>query len=150
MGRSFAVVFLGIFGLAPCVVSCEVAPIAPDDGRTPADDMGFSAVAEWPKLPANKALGRVLGVAVAPDGKIWVSHTADGGARNDAPIRGATLAVLDPDTGELLAERGAGLFRLPHALAFDDEGLLWVTDADANAIFVLDPDGRIVRTIGAQ
>jgi sugar lactone lactonase YvrE len=105
-------------------------------------------VHDWPRLPAGTTFGRVLGVAVAPDGRIWVSHTADGDARNDTPIRGATLAVLDPDTGALLEERGAGLFRLPHALAFDDEGLLWVTDADANRIFVLDRDGRVVRTLG--
>ncbi len=139
-----------MLGLAPWSLSCEVAPISAVDRRASADEASFSAVPDWPRLPAGTTFGRVLGVAVAPDGKIWVSHTADGDARNAAPIGGATLAVLDPDTGELLEEKGAGLFRLPHALAFDDEGLLWVTDADANRIVVLDRDGRVVRTLGEE
>jgi DNA-binding beta-propeller fold protein YncE len=129
------------------LVSCEVAPIEappPDDAEST-----FAVVADWPKLPAEREIGRVLGVAVAPDGRIWVAHTANGEARNETPISGATLAVLDPATGEIIEELGAGLFRLPHAIAFDAEGLLWVTDADANRIFVLEA-GNIVRTIGVD
>lgn len=130
------------------LVSCDVPPISVAPEEAGAET--FTPDPDWPKLPPGKAFGRVLGVAVAPDGRVWVSHSADGEARNTAPIRGATLAVLDPDTGALLAEHGAGQFQLPHAIAFDDEGLLWVTDADANRIVVLDPAGRVVRTIGAD
>jgi DNA-binding beta-propeller fold protein YncE len=150
MPCSSSVLLAGVLGLGPWLLSCEAAPIAAADGRASADAASFTVVADWPKLPAGTTFGRVLGVAVAPDGRVWVSHTADGEARNEAPIQSATLAVLDPDTGELLEQRGAGLFRLPHALAFDDEGLLWVTDADANRVVVLDRDGRVVRTLGVE
>ncbi len=129
--------------------SCDVAPIATPESGDVAES--FALVSDWPRLPAGRTLGRVLGVAVAPDGRVWISHTADGGARNTRPIGGKTIAVLDPDTGEVEDELGEGLFQLPHALAFDDEGLLWVTDADANRVIVLDPRSRaVVRRIGAE
>lgn len=139
------------FALLAGLLSCDVAAIpTPADPAAPADD-GFEPAPDWPRLPAGKQLGRVLGVAVAPDGRVWVSHTADGGARNTTPIPGPTLAVLDPTTGELLAEHGAGMFLLPHGLSFDGDGRLWVTDADANAVVVLDVTSspRVVLRLGA-
>ncbi|HSO39008.1 MAG TPA: hypothetical protein VLT33_41045 [Labilithrix sp.] len=134
------------------LVSCDVEPIPAPSASVDAGAQDFEVVPDWPRLPAGKVFGRVLGVAVAPDGRVWVSHTANGEARNTEPITGPTLAVLDPATGELLAEHGAGMFKLPHALAFDRDGRLWVTDADANELVVLDVTStpRVVLRIGAD
>jgi DNA-binding beta-propeller fold protein YncE len=128
-----------------CNRSLSSAPV-PDD--EPAET--FAIVEGWAGAPPSGPFGRVLGVAVAPDGRIWVAHTANGEARNDAPISGATLAVLDPSTGKVVEERGSGQFQLPHALAFDDAGRLWVVDADANRIVVLSAKGETVLQIGAE
>jgi len=110
----------------------------------------FEVVEDWARPPARGAYGRVLGVAMAPDGRLWLSHTADGEARNDEPIPGATIAVLDALSGAVVEERGAGQFRLPHALAFDGDGRLWVTDADSNRIAVFDAEGALLFEIGAE
>lgn len=134
--------------LALAITSCEASrPEEPAQGDV---DDTFEIVEGWPRSAEGSSFGRVLGVAIAPDGRLWVSHTADGEARNEEEIRGATIAVLDPETSEVVAELGAGRFKLPHALAFDDEGLLWVTDSDANEIVVLDARGEVVRRIGGD
>jgi len=141
--------WLGLTLAGFSAVSCDEAALSAPDG---AEADRLEIVADWPRLPPGKTFGRVLGVAVAPDGRVWVAHTANGQARNTRPISGPTLAVLDAATGELVAEHGAGLFRLPHALAFDEAGRLWVTDADANEIVVLDVTGtpNVVQRLGAE
>lgn len=140
---------LGAASIVACAaLSCDVPGLA--EPLPVESDETFAIVEGWPSEAAVSSFGRVLGVAVAPDGRVWVSHTADGAARNDEPIRGATLAVLDPDTGDVLDELGRGQFALPHALAFDADGRLWVTDADANQIVVLDRSGLVLARIGAD
>lgn len=138
-----------LVALSLVFLSCSEAP-----SSTPSADLdvpeSFEIVEGWAHAPSAGAFGRVLGVAVAPDGRVWVSHTADGDARNDAPIPGATLVVLDPVTGAVVEESGRGQFRLPHALAFDENGRLWVTDADANRITVIGPRGEVLLEIGAE
>ncbi len=139
-----------LFALALTSLSCNETP-----SSTPREDVdleeSFEVVEGWAQPPAAGAFGRVLGVTVAPDGRVWVSHTADGEARNEEPIPGATLAALDPVSGAVVEEAGRGQFRLPHAIAFDDTGRLWVTDADSNRITVIDPRGeRLLLEIGAE
>lgn len=139
---------LPLFVFAVVAVSCGDAevprPVSVDTPET------FEVVEGWAQPPPSGPYGRVLGVAVAPDGRVWVSHTADGEARNSEPIKRPTLVVLDPATGAVLEERGGGTFRLPHALAFDGEGRLWVTDADSNRIVALGASGEVLLEIGAD
>jgi len=133
-----AVVFALLAGAA---VSCEPSSIV----TPPLDDspQGWEAVPDWPKLPADKKLGRVLGVAVDATGRVWFSHM---GESDDRP----EILALDPITGDIVGGIDASSLRTPHALAFDDEGRLWVTDDGGNRIVVFDREGRIVQTIGAE
>lgn len=105
-------------------------------------------VADWPRLPPGVSFGRVLSVAVHPDGRVFVSHDAGRPSPNAEPILEPTIFVLDADSGELLETLGAGLFRYPHGLSFDAEGRLWVTDSDSDRVVRLGDDGGIDRVLG--
>lgn len=121
---------------------------SPPSADLPQSD--YRVVEAWPKLPAGVKFGRVLSVAVHPDGRVFVSHDAGHASPNSEPIAEDTIFVLDPDSGELLSRLGAGLFRYPHSLTFDAEGRLWVTDSDANRIVRLDENGTIDRELGGS
>jgi sugar lactone lactonase YvrE len=109
-------------------------------------------VTDWPRLPPGVSFGRVLSVAVHPDGRVFVSHDAGHPSPNAEPIPEATIAVLHADSGELLETLGAGLFRYPHGLSFDAAGRLWVVDSDANRVVRLGEDGvpELVLGDGAE
>ena len=127
---------------ATALLSCEPAAITAPDFADDAPD-GWDPSPDWPKLPADKQLGRVLGVAVDADGRVWVSHTGEGNAHPE-------ILALDPDTGSVLRTIDARDVETPHALAFDAEGQLWVTDDGGNRIVVLDASGSVVRTLGSD
>lgn len=126
--------------VAAALLSCEPAPIAAPDF---ADDMleGWDPSPDWPKLPAGKPLGRVLGVAVDGGGRVWISHTGEDGESPE-------ILALDPETGNVVGGIDASGLRTPHALAFDRDGRLWVTDDGAHRIVVFDAAGDVVLTLG--
>ena len=127
---------------ATALLSCEPAPIAAPDFADDAPE-GWDPSPDWPKLPAGKQLGRVLGVAVDGSGRVWISHTGEEGGPPE-------ILALDPETGSVVGGIDAGGLRTPHALAFDDEGQLWVTDDGANRVVVFDTAGNVVRTLGSD
>lgn len=115
------------------------------------DDVPVSAYrAEegWPVIPAGVDFGNALGVAVDSHGRIFVTHTADKKAGNAQPIAKPTIFVFDPDTGALLDQLGAGLFRYPHGISIDRDDFLWVTDSEANRVYKLDQKGHVLLTLG--
>lgn len=129
------------------VLSC-VDPAAQE--TSPAESGEPYAVVEgWPAVPAGKPLGRVYGVAVAPNGEVYVAHGADGQAANALPIPGDTIFVFEARSGAFVRSFGGGLFRLPHAITFDAAGHLWVTDSDAGEIVELDTNGAVLSRFGA-
>lgn len=105
-------------------------------------------VADWPRLPPGVDFGRVLSVAVHPDGRVFVSHDAGHPSPNAQPIAEPTIFVLDADSGALLQTLGAGLFRYPHGLNFDAQGRLWVVDSDADRVVRLGDDGAVELVLG--
>ena len=68
------------------------------------------------------------------------------GRGDDSP----EILALDPETGALVGEVDARDLRTPHALAFDDDGRLWVTDDGANRVVVFGPAGDVVHTLGGD
>jgi len=85
-----------------------------------------------------KVSGKPLGVAVHPQGDIYV-----GNDQNDE------VAVYGPD-GFQTATIGAGTLRMPNDLAFDPNGQLYVVDSKRNRVEVFDPaTGASLRTIGS-
>jgi DNA-binding beta-propeller fold protein YncE len=132
------------------LVACD-GPAPSDPPAVDPEEVGtFEIVPDWPRLPPGVELGHVLAVAVHPDGRVYVAHSADRESPNDSPIDEPPILVIDPESGELLDALGAGLFLYPHGLSFDDEGRLWVVDADADRVVRLDADGRIDLVLGAE
>jgi len=81
-------------------------------------------------------------VLVAPNGDVFV---ADG-----HPANGNNRIVKYSSDGRYLMEWGEtgsnpGEFRTPHALAMDDDGLLYVGDRSNRRIQVFEQDGTFVR-----
>jgi DNA-binding beta-propeller fold protein YncE len=131
--------------LAPVIV---LSSCAEDPPVTPFPEPSHQLVAGWPRLPPGVSFGRVLSVAVHPDGRVFVSHDAGHPSPNAEPIAEPTIFVLDADSGELLETLGGGLFRYPHGLSFDAEGQLWVTDSDSDRVVRLGDDGTIELVLG--
>jgi streptogramin lyase len=124
------------------LLSCAPSPIerpAPESAESAAGE-GWTVAPDWPRL--DRPLGRVLGVAVDGEGRVWFSHT---GAGADAHPE---ILALDPDSGAIVAEIDARRFASPHALAFDASGRLWVTDDAQDRVVVLDPSGREELVLG--
>ena len=85
-----------------------------------------------------KVQGKPLGVAVHPQGDIYVG--------ND---QFDEVAVYGPD-GFQTATIGAGTLRMPNDLAFDQNGQLYVVDSKRNRVEVFDPaTGVSLRTFGS-
>lgn len=81
-------------------------------------------------------------VAVAPDGTIYV---ADGHTEGRDPAR---IVKLDPQ-GRFLLQWGVrgpapGQLEVPHALALDRRGRVFVADRWNNRVQVFDPDGKLL------
>jgi DNA-binding beta-propeller fold protein YncE len=125
-------------------ISCGSGGVAPDD--VPASP--YRQVDGWPKIPEGASFGKPLGVAVDAEGRVFVTHTADRGSGNAEPIARPTIFVFEPDTGELLDQLGAGLFRYPHGISIDRDDALWVTDSEANRVFKLSHEGKVLLTLG--
>ncbi|HWC63467.1 MAG TPA: peptidyl-alpha-hydroxyglycine alpha-amidating lyase family protein [Rhizomicrobium sp.] len=122
---------------------------APNDLPNP-----YGTGADWGTLPAGRVWGSTASVTTGPDGTIWVvdrcghsgagGETCSGGSANINPI-------FQFDTsGKLLKSFGAGLFVSPHKLAVDKDGNVWVADNGGNQVFKLDPNGKVLMTLGKK
>lgn len=116
-----------------------------------ADGGGYSVVHGWPTLPQGHALGRASGVAVDSHNHVVVFHSVDRDWSDpfpDDPIEGATIAVFDGTTGELIAEWGNGMFIMPHGLEVDSDDNIWLTDVGRHQVFKFSHDGELLLEFG--
>jgi peptidylamidoglycolate lyase len=120
-------------------------------GSAAADGSSYSVVHGWPSLPSGRALGRASGVAVDSHNHVVVFHSVD---RNwtdslpDEPISGATVAMFDGATGELITEWGEGMFVMPHGLTVDSADNVWLTDVGRHQVFKFSHDGELLLELG--
>jgi peptidylamidoglycolate lyase len=120
---------------------------------TLADDSSFSVVHGWPSLPKGRALGRASGVAVDSHNHVFVFHSVDRDWSDpfpDGPIEGATIAVFDGATGELITEWGKGIFIMPHGLTVDSEDNIWLTDVGRHQVFKFSHNGELLFELGEK
>jgi sugar lactone lactonase YvrE len=82
-------------------------------------------------------------ILIAPNGDIFVADGHEPGAGHNARV-----VKLDPN-GKFILQWGAhgsgpGQFEMPHALAMDREGRLFVADRGNNRVQIFDQDGKFI------
>ncbi len=116
-----------------------------------ADTSSYSVVHGWPSLPQGRALGRASGVAVDSHNHVFVFHSVDRDWSDPFPddaIAGATIAMFDGVTGELIAEWGRNMFVMPHGLTVDSDDNVWLTDVGRHQVFKFSHDGELLLELG--
>ncbi|MGV3659089.1 MAG: peptidyl-alpha-hydroxyglycine alpha-amidating lyase family protein [Prosthecobacter sp.] len=108
-------------------------------------------VPDWPQLPEGHVLGLCAGVGVDAQNRVFVFHRSGRKWANPfpkEPIDASTVSAFDGATGKLLFAWGAGRFIMPHGLAVDHEGMLWLTDVGLHQVFRCTPEGKVLLTLG--
>lgn len=110
----------------------------------------YQTVENWAKLPEGRMWGSTAGVAIGPNGNIWVAERC--GVNTCAGSNLAPILEFDP-AGKLLTSFGAGMFVFPHGITVDRDGNVWVTDADGkegkgHQVFKFSPAGKVLLTLG--
>ena len=59
------------------------------------------------------------------------------------------VVIFDRD-GDFIGSWGAGMFRFPHAIRFDAQDRVWLTDEHHQQFMQFTSDGKLLRTIGEK
>ena len=109
-------------------------------GRASIPALPFHLVENFFRYPAYSVIGRLSGVAVAPNGHIVALN------RGHHPV----LEFNADGTFVRSWGEGSRMFDGAHTLRFDRQGDLWYIDAADNMIFRFDRDGRTIGTLGTN
>jgi len=90
------------------------------------------------KFPAEVELGAMSSVAVDAEDRIYVLH------------RGSPPLVSFTAEGDYIRSWGQGLFKVPHGLRVDREGLIWTTDNGNHVLRKFNREGRLMATLGVE
>ena len=150
IGRTRFILGAVVTVLAVAGVRMYAQPGVPDDRPTNSLPNPYRTIENWAKLPEGWTWGQTGAVTIDRAGHIWVLQRCGGttcvGATEDP--------ILEFDTsGKLLKSFGAGMFVVPHGLALDKEGNVWIADFQAKdgkgmQVFKLSPDGKVLMTLG--
>src|ERR1700730_1112373 len=114
----------------------------------------FQPGVDWGQLPAGRKWGSTASVTTAPDGTIWVAdrcgNAGAGGNTCGGPSAGVDPVFQFDTSGKLLKHWGAGMFTSPHKLTIDKDGNLWMADNGQHQVMKLDPNGRVLLTLGKK
>lgn len=91
-------------------------------------------------LPEGWWFGRVSAVVADERGEVYVAHRGPAGD---------PIVVLDGE-GRYLRSWGRGHIKLAHGLRWDREGMLWLTDCEAQQVYRFDREGRLLLTLGTR
>uniref|UniRef100_A0A914GWT2 Aspartylglucosaminidase n=1 Tax=Globodera rostochiensis TaxID=31243 RepID=A0A914GWT2_GLORO len=112
------------------------------------------------QLPSE--IGHVVGMALDPQNRLVLFHRSsrvwDENSfteknrlnRSLEVIPNATIAVLDNNSGKVLEMHGRNHFYMPHGLAIDSEGNLWLTDVGSHQVHKLDKQFRLLMSLGEK
>ena len=115
----------------------------------------------WGELPEGRGWGSTAGVDIDPnDGHIWAYERCGASSFGPGSLNCENNLVdpifkFDRNTGEVLANFGAGLFVTPHGIHAADDGSVWVTDFAGNAegtkghqVHKFSPSGELLMSLG--
>ena len=115
-------------------------------------DVRYRHVEGWAELPDGvEAWGQTIGIETDDNGNLWVFHRCFANncrERDDVP----PMLRYDP-SGQLLDSWGEGMFVWPHGSTLDEDGNIWVTDAQGadgkgHIVVKFSPEGRVLMTLG--
>ncbi len=123
-------------------------PVAMPDGSVILTEISRGRLA---RVGADRAVSVVAdvgggpnGIAVGPDGALYVCNNGGGSRASTSP---PSIQRVDPDTGAidlLYSECEGRPFTSPNDLVFDAAGGFWFTDLGGGAIYYGRPDGTSV------
>ena len=116
-----------------------------------AQDNPYRSVEGWAQLSEGRGWGSTSAVHPAQDGSIWVAERCGQNScvgRDDVPP-----ILLFDSSGKLRKSFGEGMFVWPHGIDVDQDGNVWVTDAQGEGgkghqVFQFSPDGKVLMTLG--
>lgn len=122
----------------------SIASVEQKSGSQP-DDLG-QVRQFW---PSDENPIDVVAVAVGPSGDIFAIHRDNRGFSGESTlIERPVIVRLDPETAEVKAEFGGGIFMNPHGLSIGRDGTLWVADIGLNSVIKLSEDGALLAAFG--
>jgi DNA-binding beta-propeller fold protein YncE len=132
VGIAFAVLLLGTAVAAqrpsdPALLVPQVAP-----------ELDYVAVPMPVSPPAGTTMGAPASVAFDAKGHLFVL------------TRGPHALFEFDDHGAFIRAFGDGLFMRSHGLRIDREGNLWATDVGGHIVVKLDPQGKVLMTLGTK
>ena len=104
----------------------------------------------WAKLPDGRRWGAISAIDVDRNGNIWVAERCGGDSCADKNV--PPIVQLDA-SGKFLKTFGAGIFVVPHGIAVDRDGNVWVTDAQGkdgkgHVVVKFSAEGKVLMTLG--
>ena len=118
-------------------------------------------IGNWATLPEGREWGSTAGLDIDPtDGHVWGYERCGAGSAGGPGVNCDNNSVdpifkFDRNTGEILANFGAGIFVTPHGVYADEEGNVWVTDFAANdegtkghQVHKFSPSGELLLSLG--
>ncbi len=120
-----------------------------------------SRIGSWATLPEGREWGSTAGIDIDPtDGHVWAYERCASGSAGGAGVNCDSNPVdpifkFDRNTGEIIANFGAGIYVTPHGIYADEEGNVWVTDFAGNdagtkghQVHKFTPDGELLLSLG--
>ncbi len=120
-----------------------------------------TVMAGWGDLPEGREWGSTAGIDIDPiDGNIWAYERCGASSFGPGSLNCENNLVdpifkFDRNTGEVLANFGAGLFVTPHGIHVDSDGNVWVTDFAGNQagtkghqVHKFSPTGELLMSLG--
>jgi DNA-binding beta-propeller fold protein YncE len=101
-----------------------------------AGPLTYTAVSDWPKLPAGWSFVEVVGIAADSRDRAFVF------CRGVHPVM-----IFEPD-GTFVQSWGEGLFVRPHGITIGPADEVYCSDDKGHAVYKFDPQGRLLMTLG--
>ena len=103
-----------------------------------APELDYVAVADPLTIPPGMNLGAPASLTFDAQGHLWIFY------------RGTQAFAEFDANGKFIRAFGEGIFTRSHGLRFDPEGNIWATDVGGHVVYKLNPQGKILLTLGTK